>query len=308
MARIARIKVKNIACWYHLYAKATGRSKEGPLAVKGAKEKLAELIEQYAKIYFCEVSTYCVMKDYYHIVVHFEAPKKLPKKKLLEKAKMFYPDALDKIKKWKDKDWENLQNRLFNVSEYMRSIQMAFPRWFNKNHKRKGAFWGERFKSTILTSEKVALDCMLFVDLAPVRADYVNRPEKWLGSAWALREKGKDRWLYNLSGNLGLPKGAQARRVYRAKLYHRGGIAHRGGPKVPVKAIDEEFRQGFARGSFLKNLRYFTDGLVVGSEKDLQRWVDYMRQEGRYLRRINPIVQEEGGNYSLREQRSHYVD
>ena len=46
----------------------------------------------------------------------------------------------------------------------MRNIQQGFVRWFNKNHNRRGRFWVDRFKSTILYGEQSLVECMQVVD------------------------------------------------------------------------------------------------------------------------------------------------
>jgi hypothetical protein len=61
----------------------------------------------------------------------------------------------------------------------MRNIQSAFARWYNQTYDRRGRFWGGRFKSVYLQDSNAVLDCMLYVDLNPVRAGLVERPEDW---------------------------------------------------------------------------------------------------------------------------------
>ena len=91
---------------------------------------------------------------------------------------------------------------------------------------------------------------------------------------------------------------------YRARLFYRGALPKESGGKViPEQVIREEERRAFCRqGLYLKRLRYFTDGLVVGSEEGVRQWITGLRRQGRYLRRRHPILH--GGLTCLREQRS----
>ncbi|HHQ47449.1 MAG TPA: hypothetical protein ENK19_01020 [Acidobacteria bacterium] len=58
-------------------------------------------------------------------------------------------------------------------------------------------------------------------------------------------------------------------------------------------------------GPFHKRLRYFADGLAVGTEELVRAQIARLREEGRYKRRKHPISQLGGIHMSLREQRSH---
>jgi len=72
---------------------------------------------------------------------------------------------------------------------------------------------------------------------------------------------------------------------------------------IPEQVFREEEGRAFCRqGLYLKRLRYFTDGLAVGSEVGVREWITRLRRQGRYLRRRHPILH--GGLACLREQRS----
>jgi hypothetical protein len=43
-------------------------------------------------------------------------------------------------KGWSDEHWHRLNARLHDMSEFMRNIQQAFTRWFNKKNKSSGSF------------------------------------------------------------------------------------------------------------------------------------------------------------------------
>ncbi len=58
---------------------------------------------------------------------------------------------------------------------------------------------------------------------------------------------------------------------------------------------------------YLKRLRYWAEGVAVGSEEFIRTEIGRMREDGRYQRRKNPIPQLDGVHLSLREQRGHAV-
>jgi hypothetical protein len=80
----------------------------------------------------------------------------------------------------------------------MRNIQQGYARWYNKTYARRGRFWADRFKSTLLYGEDALLECMQVVDLNPVRAGMVGRPEDYTFGAFALREGGEAGLLLGL--------------------------------------------------------------------------------------------------------------
>jgi hypothetical protein len=89
-----------------------------------------------------------------------------------------YPSKASQIQidGWTEEEWERFRQRLFDVSELMRNIQSSFARWYNRSYDRRGRFWADRFKSVFLETETAVLDCMLYVELNPVRAGLVERP------------------------------------------------------------------------------------------------------------------------------------
>jgi REP-associated tyrosine transposase len=191
----------------------------------------------------------------------------------------------------------------------MRNIQSAFARWYNRSYQRRGRFWADRFKPVYLEDERAVLDCMLYVDLNPVRAGLVERPEEWQGSSIYLREIGKDSWLSPLRNFVDQPSKKEALIEYRERLYYRGNVPTKPGQAaISQQVLDKEIARGFVTmGLDRKRLGYFVDGLVIGTEQFIRDQLALMRENGQYLRRKNPIPQLGGIHLSLREQRSTAV-
>ena len=191
----------------------------------------------------------------------------------------------------------------------MRNVQAAFARWYNFNYQRRGRFWADRFKSVYLEDKRAVLDCMLYVELNPVRAGLVERPEEWKGSSLALRELGEDGWLTSLENFVDQPTAKKALIEYRERLYYRGNVPTKEGQKaISQKVLDLEVARGFTtRGLYRKRLGYFVDGLAIGTETFIRDQLARLREDGRYLRRKHPIPQLGGIHLSLREQRGTAV-
>jgi len=308
MARVARIKFSGRDTWYHLYSRIAGHRGEYPLLNGAVRRRLVDLVKHFSRIYFCQVAAFSVMGNHYHLVLRFEAEREVCREELLARARIMYPGrmAQQRIEEWSEEEWEHYRRRLFDMSELMRNIQAAFARWYNRSFERRGRFWADRFKSTVLGDLRAVLDCLLYVELNPVRGGLVVRPEEWRGSSVYLREIGKDEWLVPLEELLHVADRGRAMVEFRQRLYHRGAVPTKEGQAtISQEVLEGEAARGFrARGLYRKRLGYFVDGLAVGTEGFIREQLAVMREEGRYLRRKNPIPQLGGIHLSLREQRS----
>jgi len=308
MARVARFKISNQDAWYHLHSRIAGRRGEYPLSEKLPTHKLIELIEHFSKIYFCSVAAFSVMGTHYHLLTKFERIRPVSERELRARARSMYSGRASQLRidGWTSEQWERFRQRLFDVSEYMRNIQAGFARWFNRTYDRRGSFWADRFKSVYLADEKAVLDCMLYIELNPVRAGLVERPEEWRGSSIYLREIGKTDWLAPLRNFCVQPSEKKALVEFRERLYYRGNVPSKPGQAaISHEVLDSEIARGFkTTGMYRKRLAFFVDGLAIGSEQFIRSQIAEMRENGQYLRRKNPIPQLDGVHLSLREQRS----
>jgi REP element-mobilizing transposase RayT len=311
MARLARFKVDGGEGWYHLHARVAARNGEYPLEESGCKRKLIGLLKHFGGAYACHLAAFCVMGNHWHLVVRFEAPEELSESELLRRARVFYPGRAgrDLLESWTPEQWGRFARRIYDVSEFMRNVQAAFARWYNRTFDRVGRFWADRFKSTVLESERAVLDAMLYVELNPVRAGLVERPEEYEAGSCFLREVGEARWLARAQEVVPSPTEKGARAEYRYLLYWRGSVPTRQGQaRIPAGVAAREAERGFAKsGAFLKRMRYFSDGLAIGSEVFVRQQLTRLRRAGLYRRRSRPIRQDAGPHFSLREQRSHAV-
>ncbi len=99
----------------------------------------------------------------------------------------------------------------------------------------------------------------------------------------------------------------QALRDYRGRLYYRGSVpTKKGQAAISQRVVKSEKALGFKTpGMYCERLRYFVDGVALGSEEFVRDYLLELKKEGYYLRRKNPILQLAGVHATLREQRSH---
>ena len=179
------------------------------------------------------------MGNHYHLVVYMEEPREMSREELYARAKLLYDETL--LKGWLKAKWKHFNDRIFDVSELMRSLQSKIARWFNATHKRRGRFWADRFKSVLLEDEKEAFDCLLYVELNPVRAGIAERPEDYEGSSIYYREVRDDNWMANITEIVNQPRRSIAMKDYKSMVYYRGSVPTKQGQKVISDAIFEVF-------------------------------------------------------------------
>ena len=302
------MKVVDGEGWYHVYSRAACEKGVYPLEKELCRRKFVSLMKYYSKAYFCDIAAFCVMGNHYHMVLKFELPRKLTKEELWERALMLYPKSKKYLKLWHEKKWQRFEDRLFNLSEFMRNMQSAFATWYNKTYKRHGTFWADRFKSVLLGDEQSVLDCMLYVELNPVRAKICSLPEDYKASSFYLRSIKADTWLMALDAIV-----ETTFEEYRMAVYYRGSIitTDKDDNRVLIseEIIEKEKQRGFqTSGVYRKRLRFFVDGVALGSEAFIRQQIEQVRHRGEYIRRVNPIKQLKGLHMTLREQRKHAVE
>jgi hypothetical protein len=144
-------------------------------------------------------------------------------------------------------------------------------------HNRRGYFWGDRFKSVIVDKGETLVNCLAYIDLNPLRAGLVDRPEdyRWNSLGYHLQTENKDQFL---STDFGLEefnvKSEKERiRRYRRYVYEAGAI---GRPdKMQAKVIDDkvvakERRKDFEISRidrFRHRSHYYTDSGIIGSKE-----------------------------------------
>jgi putative transposase len=169
------------------------------------------------------------------------------------------------------------REKFSSLSEFIREIKVGFARYFNKRHGRRGYFWGDRFKSVIVDKGETLVNCLAYIDLNPLRAGIVERPEdyRWNSLGYHVQTNNRDDFL---STDFGLKefnvKNKKERiRRYRRYVYEAGALDRPEKGKLRVideKLIKKERIREFelsASDRFRCRTRYFTDSGIIGSKE-----------------------------------------
>ncbi len=306
MARLARNLNATAGGLFHVRGLVAGHIGDYPLQEPENALQLIFLIHHFCSLYFCSVAALNVLGNHYHLVVRFQAYRKLSRRRLLEIAQRFYPNPRYRpYSCWNDRQWELFNRRLFNLSELMRNIQSAYARWYNEHYNRKGRFWADRFQ---LTTSSNLIETVFYVELNALRAHLVKWPEQWrFSSAW-MRRHARDDWLMPIEELMGGGSPEECERLFWCRLYWRGTQASKENDGlIPVELAEQMEREGFARGCYREAIAPFTRGVLVSNEDEVQRTLDEYRQRGIYTSDREPVPLGVGNLYAVRGPRSNFV-
>lgn len=82
-----------------------------------------------------------------------------------------------------------------SISNTMKMVGSRYAQYINKKYKRTGTLWEGRHKSSLIQSEKYLLACYKYIELNPVRAGMVERPEEYRWSSYGANAWGDLSWV-----------------------------------------------------------------------------------------------------------------
>ena len=106
-----------------------------------------------------------------------------------------------------------------SLPRMMQSLGRRYVRYFNDRHRRTGTLWESRYQASLLDSERAWFRCLRYVELNPVRAGIVSRPDAWQWSSYRANAIGLDDPLLTQHSLLRGLAGAPAERCSRWAQY-----------------------------------------------------------------------------------------
>ncbi len=321
--RQARIKGEGVS-YYHCISRVVDRQ-----FIFGNEERefFVALMRKLEAFHGLRVLTYVVMSNHFHLLIEEpdrEAMQPLDRESLLKRLgflyKRIYVDTvrqeLERAAKVGNDAWEKAiieryQNRMGDISTFMKELKQRFSSWYNRRKERKGTLWEERFKSVLVEGDEKALMVIAaYIDLNPIRAGMVSRVEdyRWCGYASAVAgnrwaRQGLGRILSSsarVSGEDFEKHWKETATLYRLWLYDQGEVGEitaleeNEGERVlvrhgfSVEEVEAEIQRG---GQIpLKQLirlrvRSFIDGGVLGSAAFVDRVFERYREEFKMKRK-----------------------
>ncbi len=160
-----------------------------------------EQFVRYMRVYerFCgvRVLAFCVMSNHFHILLEVPAAPEergadWSDERLLDHLTALYSQPQMGKLRWELEHYRQQDNteaadafreryfrRMWDLSQFMKTLKQRFTRWFNRHHERKGTLWEERFKSVLVEDGHAARTTAAYIDLNPVRAEMVDDPKDY---------------------------------------------------------------------------------------------------------------------------------
>ncbi len=237
------------------------------------KQFMLDLIKRYSALYLVEILGFCLMGNHFHILVRMFPEHKFTDEDIKKRYVAFYGDDRAFADGW----IPSLREKLSNLSEFVREIKVGFTRYYNSGHSRRGYFWGDRFKSVIVENGETLINCLAYIDLNPLRAGIVERPEdyRWNSLGYHIQTNNKDDFLSLDFGlkEFGVMDVKERLRRYRRYVYEAGALDRPGRNQVKVIGNDilENERQKNYEISridrFVYRTRYFSDSGIIGTKE-----------------------------------------
>jgi REP element-mobilizing transposase RayT len=258
------------------------------------KEMFVHFMRSYERLCGVRVVTFCVMSNHFHILLEVPRRPEVPPTeeellRIIERAcgkprAHLVRTQLEQHREAGAHDAaqavvEGWLGRMWDVSQFMKSLKQKFTQWFNKRHARKGTLWEERYRSVLVEGRGGPLAVMAaYIDLNAVRAGAVEDPRdyRWCGYGEAVA--GIKMAQEGLQVAAEAQRGGKVGRKEAAEEYRRLMLTW--GQESGVKEDGTPVRRGFDRAKAARELakgarlpraellrcrvRYFSDGAVIG--------------------------------------------
>ena len=270
MPRTSRMIISDEKAVYHVMSRT---ALDGFPLKDIEKDFILDLIKKFSSLYFTEILGFCLMGNHFHLLVKIFPENRFTDEDIQKRFEIFYGDS----RAFAKGQIPYLRAKLSSLSEYMREIKVGFARYYNRRHNRRGYFWGDRFKSVIVEKGETLINCLAYIDLNPLRAGLVDRPEeyRWNSISYHVQTGNKDNFLSTDFGLKEFKVKSEIERIrrYRRYVYEAGAVnrPEKGETKViDGKVLEKERNREFELSRisrFRYRTRYFTDAGIIGSKQ-----------------------------------------
>jgi len=265
------------------------------------------------------VVTYCLMGNHFHLLVEvpdIETLVPLTEGQLRELLPLLHePGAVDTVlqeldrsvetgdARWQGEILERYERRRGSLSYFLKELKQRVTLYMNKRLERTGTLWEGRFKSVLVEGHELSLVTVAaYIDLNPVRAGLVKKPEdyRWSGYSEAISGAKGARLARQglgtiLSECLHDPelrsdwKRTQTR--YRQFLYEEGeevrpneeagGGGKTGFPEASVEEVIKSEGALTIAAVLMHRVRYLSEGVALGTGDFVEEVLAREREGGR---------------------------
>src|ERR1700751_5698421 len=188
---------------------------------------------------------------------------------------------------------DRYRKRMYDISVFIKELKGRFAQWYNQRHDRYGVLWAERFKSVLLEGGEALAAVAAYIELNPVRAGLCDDPKDYRYSGYAEAfAKGSLLARQGIKTSLGQPEtisGKELSGEYRKYLFVKGSFRSANKPPAFDLAtaqcvVEEQNGEIPLPQRLLCRIRYFTDGVILGSQGFVESHFGRLKQKLGYKR------------------------
>ena len=289
--RHARVRAEGVGC-YHVVSRIVDRNFRMDDKEKEIFRGMMRRAEAFCGV---RVLTYAVLSNHFHLLVEVPERGEVDETELVRRMTVLYGrvHVANVQKQWADwrrtgasclvDDQQNkMAERMSDISAFVKTLKQRYSMSYNGRHGRRGTLWEDRFKSVLVeNSESAKAAVAAYIDLNPVRAKIAADPKDYRWSGYGEATAGGKQAREGLSAVHNSQSSEQpgdwrhVAKRYRVLLYAAGEEkrAACGGrivrPGIPTGEVDRVTGNGgkLTLPQALRcRVRYFTDGMAVGSK------------------------------------------
>ena len=273
---------------YHCISRVAHREFFFQTRERDVFRKIMRQVEAFSGV---RVLTWTILSNHFHVLLAVPPRPEvdLTDDEILERCRALYsPQAMVEVE-WEFAEAQRLGGveherlrtrylkRMWDLSEFMKTLKQKFTFWFNRRHDRVGVLWESRFKSVVVEGHwNSLLKVAAYIDLNSVRAGLADDPADYRWSGYCEAVAGDRAARRGLCGALADLKDKATWRDlgprYRKILF---GIGEENSARMGLS--HEAVAKVWAAGGKLSlsqllrcRVRDFSDGLAVGREGFLE--------------------------------------
>ena len=307
--RFPRVKAEGQS-FYHCVSRVVDRQRIFQTTGHGSPEaeRFVLLMRRLEAFSLVRVLTYTLMSNHFHLLCEVPQAQELSEAQLLERIQAGYGPArrqaldqeLARLRQ-APAGAEQIQrlllpyrNRLFDLSIFIKELKGRFAQWYNRRHGRYGVLWAERFKSVLIEGGEALAAVAAYIELNPVRAGLCADPKdyRYCGYAEALAKASSlaRQGIRTVLGHSDAVSWKEVSRQYRQYLFVRGSLHTKARPPAfdlatAQTVVDRQKGQLSLPERLRCRIRYFTDGVILGSQSFVESHFFRLKHKLGYQRR-----------------------
>ena len=241
------------------------------------KNRFRQMMRRVAEFSGVDVVTYCVLDNHFHMLIRVPKRVDITTAELLRRLRLLYGNSIveafeRELCEADEAECNRLRERylyrMYNLSEFMKTLKQRYAMWFNATHNRSGHLWDDRFKSVLVEGQMDSREqpgalwiMAQYIELNAVRAGIVKDAAAYAWCGYAEAVQG------NVVARRGIELILEGQMTWRDRLKLYGVCLRR----EDRKRVEEyapsawELRYGAWLWLLLANrVRYLIDGVIFG--------------------------------------------